>query len=111
MKAKVHNPVGAQVGDVVELYLDNRAIYYSAIILYGMPLIGLFTGAILGMALGRTWFESESLSAAICGIAGVCSGLFLAVVAGNSTYAKQHFTPTITQVITPVVFSDGVLPK
>lgn len=111
MKAKVHNPVGAQPGDVVELHMDNRAIYYSAIILYGMPLFGLFAGAILGMAVGKTWFESDSLATVLFGVGGVCLGFFMAVIAGNSVYAKQHLTPTITQVITPVVLSDGVSPK
>lgn len=111
MKAKVYNPVDAQPGDVVEIHMDNSAIYYSAIILYGLPLLGLFAGAIFGVGTGKIWFESESLASALFGIAGFGVGLFLAVIAGNSAYARKHFVPTITQVITPAIASEIPLPK
>ena len=111
MKAKVHNPVNAQPGDIVEIQMDNSAIYFSAIILYGLPLLGLFAGAIFGVGAGKIWLESESLAAALFGIGGFGVGLFLAVMAGNSAYARQHLIPTITQVITPVMASDIPLPK
>lgn len=103
MKAKVHNPVGAQPGDIVEIQMENRAIYYSALILYGLPLIGLFIGAFFGMRMGKTWFENESLSAAFLGSGGMGIGFFLAMMTGNSAYAKQHLTPTITRILTPVI--------
>lgn len=101
IKAKVHNPVDAQPGDVVEIHMDNHAIYYSAIILYGLPLLGLLAGAIFGVGASKIWFENESLTAALFGLGGLGMGLFLAVITGNSVYARRHFTPTIAQVITP----------
>lgn len=110
MKARVLNPVGANPGDVVEIHMDNRAIYYSAIILYGLPLIGLFAGAVLGAGVGNRWFENVSLSAALFGLGGIGLGFFMAMMIGNSAYARQHFTPTITQVVTPVIPTDTALP-
>ncbi len=105
IKAKVQNPIGARPGDVVEIYLDNRALWQSALVLYVLPLVGLFLGAIVGGALELSWFASQSTAAVLGGIMGLGIGLVLAVAVGNSRYAKQHFIPSITKVI-----SQSVLP-
>ena len=103
IKAKVNNPVNALPGDVVEIHLAQRALAQSAAILYGLPLVGLIVGAILGAGPLARWFSDPSTAAAAAGILGLTLGLVLAVMAGNSAYAKKNLVPTIVRVVTPAV--------
>ena len=107
IKARAHNPVSARPGDLVEIHMDGKAIYLSALILYGIPLTGLIIGAIMGASMGSTWFDDESLAAALFGLAGIGTGFILAVIIGNSNYAKTRLTPTITRILTPVIPKDN----
>ena len=103
IKAKVHNPIGAKPGDLVEIQMDNQAIWQGAMILYGFPLMGLIVGAIVGASVDVKWFASESTPSVLAGLAGLILGLALAVVLGNSRFVKQHLVPTITKVVSSAV--------
>ena len=78
IKAKVHNPIGAQTGDLVEIQMDNQAIWQGAMILYGFPLMGLIVGAIVGASVDVQWFAGESTLSVLAGLAGLILGLALA---------------------------------
>jgi sigma-E factor negative regulatory protein RseC len=103
IKAKVNNPIGAGPGDIVEIFMKSRAVWQGALILYGFPLMGLIVGAVTGASFGGNWFADESTAAALTGLAGLFAGFVLAIVTGNSRYAKTHLVPTITKVVTPAV--------
>ena len=104
IKAKVHNPVGARPGDVVEIHMASRAVWQGALILYGFPLMGLILGAITGAGIGGgEGYADENTAAVLTGLGGLLAGLFLAIVTGNSRYAKTHLVPTIIRVVTQSV--------
>lgn len=103
VKARVNNPVGARPGDVVEIHMESRAVWQGALILYGFPLMGLILGAITGAAIGGEVSSDESTAAVFAGLGGLVAGLVLAIVTGNSRYAKTHLLPTITKVVTPAI--------
>ena len=111
IKARVHNPVGARSGDIVEIHLDSRAIYYSALVLYGLPLLGLILGAALGAGNAGTWLANASVAPALFGVLGIAAGFAVAVAIGNSTFARQRLLPTITRVVTPVIPTNGAVPS
>ncbi len=108
IKAKVNNPIHARPGDVVEIFMDNRAVWQGAAILYGFPLMGLIIGAVIGASFPGEWFANESTAAVLAGLAGLLAGLVLAIVMGNSRFAKTHLVPTITKVVTPATASYNV---
>ena len=49
---RVDNPLGAQVGERVTVAIAAGSIRRTANLAYGVPLLGVFVGAALGMALG-----------------------------------------------------------
>ena len=106
--AKVNNPIGARPGDVVEIFMDSRAVWQGAAILYGFPLMGLIIGAVIGASLSGQWFADESTAAVLTGLAGLLTGFVLAMVTGNSRFAKSHLVPTITKVVIPAAASYDV---
>lgn len=104
IKARVNNPVGARPGDVVEIYMTSQAVWLGALILYGFPLMGLILGAVFGAGIGGgAGIADESTAAVLTGMGGLLAGLVLAVVMGNSRYAKTRLIPTITKVVAPAV--------
>ena len=48
---RVANPVEAAVGDSVQVGIPAGAVRYSANLAYGVPILGVFSGALLGMQL------------------------------------------------------------
>jgi sigma-E factor negative regulatory protein RseC len=108
IRAKVNNPVGARPGDIVEIHMANRAVWQGALILYGFPLIGLMLGAITGAGVSGQGGTDQSTVAVITGLAGLLAGLLLAIMTGNSRYAKTHLVPVITRIITPAAADDDV---
>jgi sigma-E factor negative regulatory protein RseC len=114
IKAKVNNPVGARPGDVVEIHMASRAVWQGALILYGFPLTGLILGAVTGAGIGGGQeVADQSTAAVLTGLGGLLAGLVLAVVTGNSRYAKTHLVPTITRIVTraaAVYDSSGTAP-
>ena len=103
VKARVLNPIGARLGDLVEIQLEQRAILQSALILFGLPLAGLIIGAALGFGWAAGQTLRESSAGVVFGLVGLVLGFGMAVWAGNSNHARKHLMPTITKVITPAV--------
>lgn len=63
---RVLNPRGAKVGEVVVIVIRDQTLSRSAIAGYGLPLLGLFLGAALGLAFAG---EVGSMIGAVCGLA------------------------------------------
>lgn len=79
---KVINHLNTRPGDEVELALEGQDLLKQALMAYGLPLFGLFAGALLAMAL----MGSNSDLAAIIGAAiGLVSAWFA---------VKRFYNPT-----------------
>lgn len=62
---RVLNPGRAKVGDAVTIVVGDRALFRSALVGYGLPLLGLFLGAFLGLRLVS---ELGAMIGAACGL-------------------------------------------
>ena len=62
---RVLNPRQAKVGDRVTVVIAEKRFVRCVEIVYGLPLLGLFTGAYIGSIVGR---EVGSIVGAACGI-------------------------------------------
>jgi sigma-E factor negative regulatory protein RseC len=88
------NPAGARVGEVVRIEMDSASSLAAYGLAYGIPLVGLITGAVIGALLSRRMPRLETLFVAGMGILGAAAGLFFAVRKGRNFKA----TPVITEI-------------
>jgi sigma-E factor negative regulatory protein RseC len=90
------NEVHAQVGEEVEITVKDGALFRSALILYGLPLVSLFAGAVSG----AHWLGAASRDggAAIGAFAGLLAGFALAaVIAARQRRAGMTASPSISR--------------
>ncbi len=69
----VDNSLGVQAGDEVELSMDESRLIHHSVMAYGLPLLGLFTGALLfqwgGDAHSNAAADLYSVFGAVFGLA------------------------------------------
>ncbi|MEW5804177.1 MAG: SoxR reducing system RseC family protein [bacterium] len=94
MVVEVKTVPGAKVGDQVVIEIKPGTVISSAIILYLIPLAGLFFGAVLGEA----FFHREEMSL-LLGLAGLAGSLALVVVIDRKLKKSQRFQPRIVEVM------------
>ena len=76
------NIIGAKVGEIVIVGVEDKALLTSALFLYGFPLLGLMLGAMLGSQLASTPRQTD-LFAALGAIAGLVLTIVLAKFNGK----------------------------
>lgn len=81
-------------GDLVELGLPDKAFLKASLLIYGLPLLGLFIGSILA----ETLFSDSEFMVFIFAIAGLISGLAVSGTIARIKFAGQ-FNPKILAVI------------
>lgn len=67
--------VSVDVGDLVVLGLDERAVQRSAILLYATPLAGLLAGALSGQFVASSTGFSSELASILLGLFGLAAAL------------------------------------
>lgn len=99
MEVLVNDPVGAEVGNMVELEMGAKPILFSAFIVYLVPLISL----IAGYFIGSSWFSSLAANSEIAGILGSVVSFFLSFLIlrafDKKVGSKSYFHPKITRVV------------
>lgn len=75
------NDVNAQVGEEVEISVTDGALFRSALMLYGLPLVMLFVGALLG-AQGAGSAAASDKGAALGALLGLLAGFLIARTMG-----------------------------
>ncbi|MBE5780747.1 MAG: hypothetical protein E7328_02855 [Clostridiales bacterium] len=98
MVAKLKNPVGAKVGDRVAVELKGKSMLSATAIAYGVPLIMLIIGAVVGDGLNRSHHIGEAASALVAiGFALMGYGILKLL---NPLFAKKgEFSPVICDII------------
>jgi sigma-E factor negative regulatory protein RseC len=103
MESRVANPLRAQPGDLVKVFLSSSNLYTGAAILYLLPILGLLLGAFIGIWASTSLGLSKSLGS----IGGAAAGLGIGYVAviglDRSPRIRRRILPTITAVLTPKV--------
>ena len=91
---RVRNPTAAGIGDKVIVAVHERALLVSTGLLYGLPLLGLLAGAVLGRALGE--LQSVLLAFSLFALILCWVKRYAAVVT-----ARHFFMPTIVRRVDP----------
>ena len=99
MVAMVKNPVGADQGDVVSIYLKESALWTGAVFLYIIPVLWLLTGAFVGASLGSDLKIGETGAAILVGLFGLALGFLMTMAITKSSSFGPKFVPQITRVV------------
>jgi len=95
---KVSNRAGAGVGDNVSVLFKPGAVLKSVLILVGIPMVGIFAGAILGNSL----YETSRLSQGGAFAAGtVCFGIAVLIAFMVYRHFSEDIQPYIDYVVAP----------
>ncbi len=101
METRVLNRANAEVGDRVTISLSSSSVYKSALILYILPTLSLFLGAIIGSGLHNYIGIGETGAAILFGFIGLTLGFAIAGLISKRQTADSKLTPVITRVIKP----------
>lgn len=89
LKLTARNPIGAQVGDMVNIEGDTGSVLLAATLLYILPLVLFFAGYILGHLL---WDWGGRVGCLAFGL-----GILLAVTYDRLVLKKKETVYTITE--------------
>ena len=105
METRVLNRANARVGDQVTISLSSSSVFKSAMILYILPTLSLFLGAIVGSGLHNYLGIGETGAAILFGFVGLTLGFTIAGLISKRQTAASKLTPVITGIIKPTVGS------
>jgi len=99
MDVLVNDPIGAEVGSMVELEMGSKPILFSAFMVYLLPLVAIIAGYFAGSSM--LGFLAPGSEAA--GIIGSVIGFFLSFLLlklfDKKAGSKSYFHPKIRRVI------------
>ena len=101
IESRVINRASAGVGDRVIISLDSSSVYKSAMILYILPTLSLFIGAIGGSGFHKYLGLGESGAAIVFGFGGLIFGFTIAFLISRRQTVASKLTPVITRIINP----------
>lgn len=103
---RVRREPGQQVndGDSVDIGIADDAVLSASLIAYGIPLIALLAGAIIGAGLDNPGSDSYSM---LLGAVGMVAGWMLARTVGQSRFARSE--PTLLSVTPGELKTSNVL--
>lgn len=88
----ISNTVGAEVGDTVSITLHSRSLVKASLLMYGIPLVLLLIGALLGSLI-------SDLATAAFGIV-LAAGGFLLIRALEPRFERMsEFRPRMIEII------------
>jgi sigma-E factor negative regulatory protein RseC len=101
IETRVINRSSAGVGDRVIISLDSSSVFKSAMILYILPTLSLFIGAIGGSGFHKYLGVGETGAAIVFGFGGLIFGFTIAFLISRRQTVVNKLTPAITRIISP----------
>ena len=97
----VDNPIGAKLGDHVEFDLTNHTELKISLLVWGLPLVGLVIGAIIGAGLHGQGSLSQDTYTLFGALIGFFAAFSLVVFANRLLKNSRHLLPSIERVVEP----------
>ena len=98
------NMVRAKVGDRVRVQVQTAGYIKASAYIYGIPVLLLIIGAILGAYIARILNKSSDAMSALFSICGLIIGILLLFLFRKRGTRKEYM-PVIVEVITENVYS------
>jgi len=101
MEIEALNPVQAQVGQTVEVSITPQSYLKSAIYIYGLPLVALIAGAIIGKNIGDAYIKgiNSDIIAAILGFGGFFITFLFIRAWSKKAETRSEYKPIIEKII------------
>jgi sigma-E factor negative regulatory protein RseC len=101
MIIEARNPVNAKVGQRVKIALTSGSVMYASIIIYVVPLISLFIGAITGkwVAIAVNYPINQELSEAVFAIVFLIASFLIIWACNKRIEGNPDFIPVITEIL------------
>jgi len=95
------NPLHAQVGQTVKLAIKPYTYLKGTMLVYGIPVVALIGGAILGKNFAETYLEkiNSDLIAAIAGFASLIVSLIGIKIWSKNIDTKTEYKPVIEEIL------------
>ncbi len=90
---QVRKTLECEVGDQVELVLDESRLLKHSFMAYGLPLIGLFFFAITASKIAENWFGLTKDMVELISIVGGALGLF-----AGWKYTQKFYKPVLPEL-------------
>ncbi|CAH0534369.1 Protein RseC [Vibrio stylophorae] len=91
---QLESELSLQVGQQVELGLTERSLLHAAALVYLLPILGLFVGAIVGQ-----WLFAHELAAIAGGLLVALGSLWLSRRLAQRWQQQLHYQPQILRIL------------
>ncbi len=99
MDIEAKNLCDAEVGDWVELELQDNAFFHAVIIMYGLPFLGMMAGLLLGYyGVGTLLPVSPVLSSVVLGAVGILLA-FAWIKSQNPRWESGKYRPFASKIV------------
>ena len=100
MDIEAKNLCDAEVGDWVELELQDNAFFYAVVIMYGLPFIGFIAGVVGGYYATAKFFPTVPafLPSLVLGVLGIVIAM-LWIKSQNPRWESGKYRPLATKVV------------
>lgn len=101
MTIEARNSVDAKVGQRVKIALASKSVMYASFIMYLVPLISLFVGALAGrwVAIRLNYAINQEIFEAVMGIIFLAASFLILKVYNKKIEGNSNFIPVITEIL------------
>lgn len=100
MEVLVNDPIGAEVGSMVELEMGAKPILFSAFIVYLLPLVAIIAGYFAGSNLLNSLISNSEIAGILGSVVSFFLSFLLLRLFDKKAGSKSYFHPKITRVVT-----------
>jgi len=100
MEVLVNDPIGAEVGSMVELEMGTKPVLFSAFVVYLLPLAAIIAGYFAGSSWLSVFIENGEIAGIVGSVVSFFLSFFLLRFFDRKAGAKSYFHPQITRVVT-----------
>lgn len=93
------NPIGAMVGDRIQLSISTASLIKATFLLYLFPILCMLIGGIVGNALAPRFKMDVSITAAIAAFLCLAAAMLVVRVGGNRMARQPKYRPRIIRIL------------
>lgn len=93
----VRDPVGASVGDEVQIGIPSGPVIWASIVAYVIPVVGMLIGAVVGYHLGPGGQSDEMAAVGCFGALALCFGAIF--LYDRTQRGREDRTPVVVRVL------------
>jgi sigma-E factor negative regulatory protein RseC len=105
------NKVGAQVGDIIQIYMDTALLLKAAFLLYVFPILCMLAGGAVGHAASKGLGMPSSWPSMVAAVGCFIGAMVLVRIRAGRMALKMAYRPKIIRVIgRQKEMPDGIYP-